>query len=101
MIDKAPQVQSRQSSRLLLVGGLIATWLLLQFIWLDSHSWVRYQVWQQEHQELVEENRQLESEIEELQTLLQTAPSDALIEQIAREQYGMFREGDIVYRIEE
>ncbi|MCY4158884.1 MAG: septum formation initiator family protein [Bacteroidetes bacterium] len=95
------QPESRNSSRLLLVGGLIATWLLLQFIWFDSYSWVRYQVWQQEYEDLVEENQLLETEIEELQVLLQTAPNDELIEQIAREQYGMRRDGETIYRIEE
>ncbi len=96
-----PELKVRRSRRLLLVGGIVAAWLLLQFIWFDSYSWIRYQEWQQEHEHLVEENEQLQTEITELQTILQTPPSDALIEKIAREQYGMRREGETVYRIEE
>ncbi|MCY4171766.1 MAG: septum formation initiator family protein [Bacteroidetes bacterium] len=87
------------SPRLLIVGGIIAAWLLLQFVWFDTYSWVRYQQWQQEYQELVHENERLETEIGELQNFLKTTPSDELIEKIAREQYGMRREGEIVYRV--
>ncbi len=35
-----------------------------------------------------------------LQETLETSPSDETIERIAREQYGMHRPGEIVYRIE-
>ncbi len=90
-----------RSPRLLIIGGIIATWLLLQFVWFDTYSWVRYQQWQLEHEQLVQENEQLETEIQELQKFLQTTPSDELIEKIAREQYGMRREGEIVYRVED
>ena len=103
MMTKAtkPELKFRRSRRLLLVGGFIAVWLLSQFIWFDSYSWIRYQEWQQEHEQLIKENSRLQTEIAELQTLLQTAPSDELIEKIAREQYGMRREGETIYRVEE
>ncbi len=90
----------KRSSRLLFIGGLIAAWLLLQFIWFDSYSWVRYQQWQQEYQQLIDENQQLMSEIAQIEDFLETPPSDDLIEKIAREQYGMRRDGDAVIRIQ-
>jgi len=90
----------RRSPRLLIIGGFIAAWLLLQFIWFDSYSWVRYQQWQQEYQQLVEENQQLMSEIEQIEGFLEATPSDYLIEKIAREQYGMRRDGDTVIKVQ-
>ena len=91
----------KRSSRLLIIGGIIAAWLLLQFVWFDSYSWVRYQQWQQEYQQLVEENQQLTSEIAQIEVFLETPPSDDLIEKIAREQYGMRRDGDTVLRVQQ
>lgn len=91
----------RRLSPLLLIGSAIAAvWLLLQFVWFDSYSWIRYRDWQKEHAELLEENARLQAEIIELRTLLETPPSDEVIEKIAREQYGMRREGETVYRVE-
>ena len=85
----------------MLVGVPILVWLLLQFIWFDSYSWTRYQEWQKERDELVRENSRLQAEIVELQALLETPPDDGVIEKIAREQYGMRREGETVYRVDE
>lgn len=101
MKTKSPDSKRRRPSPLVLVGSAIAVWLILQFVWFDSYSWIRYQDWKKEHQELVEENARLKAEIIELQTLLETPPSDEVIEKIAREQYGMRGEGETVYQVEE
>lgn len=97
----APQHFSmgRRLTRLLLIGLMFAG--LLWFTWFDSYSLIRRAKWQREYEELVEENMQLRSEIAELQSMLENPPSDETIEKIAREQYGMRRDGETVYRIEE
>ena len=97
----APQHVSmgRRLTRLLLIGLMFAG--LLWFTWFDSYSLIRRANWQREYEELVEENMQLRSEIAELQSMLENPPSDETIEKIAREQYGMRRDGETVYRIEE
>lgn len=89
----------RRLARLLLIGLMFAG--LLWFTWFDSYSLVRRSEWQRDYEKLVEENIQLRSEIAELQSMLENPPSDEEIEKIAREQYGMRRDGETVYRIEE
>lgn len=97
----APQHVSmgRRLTRLLLIGLMFAG--LLWFTWFDSYSLVRRAKWQRDYEQLVEENMQLRSEIAELQSMLENPPNDETIEKIAREQYGMRRDGETVYRIEE
>lgn len=73
----------------------------LWFVWFDSYSLVRRAQWEREFIELREENAQLRAEIEDLQTKLATPVSDETIERIAREQYGMRRPEETVYRVEE
>lgn len=97
---KQPGSKHIRLSPVILIGAAIAVWLLLQFVWFDSYSWVRYRDWQKEHEELLEENARLQAEIIELQALLEAPPSDEVIEKIAREQYGMRREEETVYRVE-
>ena len=89
----------RRLTRLLLIGLMFAG--LLWFTWFDSYSLIRRAKWQRDYEQLVEENMQLRSEIAELQSMLENPPSDEMIEKIAREQYGMRRDGETVYRIEE
>lgn len=89
----------RRLTRLLLIGLMFAG--LLWFTWFDSYSLVRRADWQRQYEQLVEENIQLRSEIAELQSMLENPPSDEAIEKIAREQYGMRRDGETVYRTEE
>ncbi len=98
---RSPLKRRRFFFRLFLIGGVIVVWLALHFVWFDSYSLVRYWAWQKEHEQLIRENAQLQAEIKELQALLETAPSDEMIEKIAREQYGMRRQGETIYRVEE
>ena len=97
----APQHVSmgRRLTRLLLIGLVFAG--LLWFAWFDSYSLIRRGKWQRDYEQLVEENMQLRSEIAELQSMLENPPDDETIEKIAREQYGMRRDGETVYRTEE
>ncbi len=85
--------------RFLLV--MLLLWGTLWFIWFDSFSLIRRIRWQQEHALLQQENALLKEKIVLLESQLASPPSDETIEQIAREQYGMRREGETVYRVEE
>lgn len=76
---------------LLLLGG----WLLF----FDSHSVVKRYRWHQELEHLEQENADLRRQIEELDHTLKEGLSEEDIERIAREQYGMRRPGETVYRV--
>ena len=74
------------------------------FIWIsffDSHSLAKRFAWSQEADKLAQQNEELRLEIERLERQLDTDLSDEVIEQMAREQYGMRKEGETVYKIEE
>ncbi len=92
--------QSKRSWMRWLVGVLIvlaASWVAF----FDSHSLVKRLRFNREYTRLAQENRRMRQEIEALRETLRTPPSDATIERIAREQYGMRRPGETVYRVEE
>ena len=88
----------RRLHRPLLVVTIILAALWLTFF--DSHSLVKRVRWHQETARLTEENEALRQHIEDLETRLAEPLSDEVIEQIAREQYGMRRPGETVYRVE-
>ena len=91
------------SQRLLRRWLLVATLVLLG-VWLtffDSHSLSKRIQWHREQARLTVENRQLEQRILELEAKLKEADSAEVVEKIAREQYGMRRPGETVYRIEQ
>ncbi len=82
---------------------LIAAALLLCALWFaffDSHSLARRIAWHSEYSRLVQENEALRQQIDVLEARLAEPISDEVIEQIAREQYGMRRPGETVYRVE-
>ena len=81
----------------LAVLGALALWLAF----FDSHSLARRVSWHHEHARLAAENAALRAEIEQLEARLDAGISDEVIEQIAREQYGMRRPGETVYRVKE
>ncbi|MGI9173740.1 MAG: FtsB family cell division protein [Rhodothermales bacterium] len=73
------------------------------FVWVaffDSHSLARRIAWHQELAQLNEENASLREQIRALEDGLEATPSASVVEQIAREQYGMRRPGETVYRVE-
>ena len=81
----------------LLIGLLLlGTWLAF----FDSHSIDRRVEWHREAAQLVAENESLRTDIARLEQQLQEAGSDEVVEKIAREQYGMRRPGERVYRVE-
>ena len=83
---------------------LLGLGLALLIGWLaffDSHSLARRMQWHQERAALAAENARLEASIRTLEAELKAASSPEVIEKIAREQYGMRRPGETVYRVEE
>lgn len=81
----------------LAAGAVLAFWLLF----LDDYSVAKRVLWMQERSALERENAALRQEIDTLELCLREGISDALVEEIAREQYGMARPGEQVYRVRE
>ena len=73
----------------------------LWFTFFDSYSLVKRVRWHHEHARLTEENEALRREVETLEARLAQPLPDEVIEKIAREQYGMRRPGETVYRVEQ
>ena len=74
--------------------------LLVWVTFFDSHSLAKRIAWHQELSQLAVENAELEAQIEGLEEGLEATPSESVVEKIAREQYGMRRPGETVYRVE-
>ena len=90
-------MSKRLRRRLLLAGVLAASlWVAL----FDSHSLVRRASYAHELGHLTEENAALETENAALRARLERGLDAETVERVAREQYGMRRPGDRVYRIE-
>lgn len=90
---------SRRTRKRLLIAGLVLLGLWLLFF--DSHSLVKRYTWHQELDRLRQENKVLKQRINELDKTLEEGLSAEDIERIAREEYGMRRPGETVYRLEE
>ncbi|HHP7237334.1 FtsB family cell division protein [Longibacter sp.] len=84
--------------RWLIVGGVV--FLVLWILFFDSHSLLQRYRWHAEHERLTQENARLMQETERLRKQLEEPLSDETVERIAREEYGMIRPGETVYRIE-
>lgn len=79
--------------------GLLLAGVFVWVLFFDSHSlWQRYQ-WHQELEAMKHENTQLREQINRLRTKLDRPLTDSLVERIAREEYGMKRPGETIYRI--
>ena len=81
---------------------LLLALILLIGIWLaffDSHSLLKRYRWHQERELLHRENQALQQRIDVLDSKLKKGLSKEDVERIAREQYGMRRPGETVYRI--
>lgn len=79
-------------------GGLLAT-LLVWVLFFDSHSLLQRYQWHQELETLTQENAELQHDIQRLEEQLERPLSDQVVERIAREEYGMKRPGETVYRV--
>lgn len=77
----------------------IGTFTLLWIAFFDSHSLVKRFSWHQEHAELRANNDALLTEIERLEREIDKGLSNEVVEEIAREHYGMRRPGETVYRV--
>lgn len=82
---------------LLVIGLIILVWVLF----LDSHSVLNRVRWHNEAERLKEENRKMEEVIARTKEELARRNDEQEIERIARESYGMRRDGETVYRIED
>ncbi len=90
-------VSGRFKKWLLILGAAL---ILFWFVFLDSHSLISRLQWHGEQSRLEEENARLKAEIEMLDERLSRRLTDEEIERIAREQYGMTRQGEVVYPLE-
>lgn len=88
----------RKSFLALILGGVVFIW----FAFFDTYSiWTRVQLNQRmdhlqtKKKELQQETLILKEKIEDLET------DPSLLERIAREEYGMKKEGETVYKIRE
>lgn len=79
--------------------GIIAFALFLWFFFFDSYSVIQRYRWGQEKQKLMQENGRLKIQIQQLGEQLGKLDSTEVIEKHAREDFGMRREGETVYRV--
>lgn len=78
--------------------GLVVAAVWIAFF--DSHSLLRRVQYYYEYRTLAAENEQLQAAIEDLERRVSAEPSDEVVEEVAREQYGMRRPGERVYPVE-
>ena len=88
----------RKSFLALILGGIIVVW----FTFIDTYSiWARIEL-NQQRAELKEKKEQLKSETKVLKQKIEKLETDPfLLERIAREEYGMKKEGETIYKIKE
>lgn len=88
----------RKSFLALILGGFLLIW----FMFIDTYSlWTRIELSQQKT-ELKEKKKQLNAETAILKKKIEELNTDPfLLERIAREEYGMKKEGETVYKIKE
>lgn len=89
--------QIKKSYLLLFLGGVIVVWMLF----FDTYSiWTRYSL-SERKDELIQKTEQLKEETVRLKTKIQSLENDtSLLKRIAREKYGMHKEGETVYKVE-
>ncbi len=82
---------------LIAIGVAILLWVLF----LDSHSVLNRVRWHMEAERLAAKNAEMQARIQEAEQELGRRDDDDEIERIARESYGMRREGETVYKVAE
>ncbi len=78
---------------------ILAGAVVVSFVFFDSHSLLKRMTWRSEYLDVREENEQLRTDIAELEKEVSEGLSDEAVEKIAREEYGMRRPGETVYRV--
>lgn len=88
----------RKSFLILILGGFLFIW----FSFIDTYSiWTRIELMQRKS-ELKAKKEQLKAETAALKEKIEDLKTDPfLLERIAREEYGMKKEGETVYKIKE
>jgi len=84
--------------RRLIVAGLLVLGVWIGF--LDSHSILKRVQYAQERSSLQAEVEQLRQANEELEVRISRGLTDEVVEEVAREDYGMRRAGETVYPVE-
>lgn len=86
----------KKSALISLLVGIVALW----FLFFDTYSLTtRYQL-ETRKSELIERTTELEAKSEELQEKIKALEKNPdLLEKIAREEYGMRKPGETIYRI--
>jgi cell division protein FtsB len=86
----------KKSALISLLVGFIALW----FLFFDTYSlYTRYEL-ESRKDELIERNKELEIQTEELEQQIKELKNNPdLLEKIAREEYGMRKPGETVYRV--
>lgn len=86
----------RKSFLMLILGGFVFIW----FAFIDTYSlWTRYDL-SQRKDDLIQKTEQLEAETAKLKQQIEDLKNDpALLERIAREEYGMKKEGETIYKV--
>ena len=79
------------------VGAFLVIWVLF----FDSHSVLDRFLWHVEANTLEIENQELREEIQQINTEIEHADDPEVVERVARESYGMRKDGETVYRVEE
>lgn len=88
----------RKSFLILVLGGFMVVW----FAFFDTYSvWTRFEL-NQRKDDLKMKKEQLKEETAVLKQKIENLENDpALLERIAREEYGMKKEGETIYKIKE
>jgi len=95
-----PLPDSTKSIRRWILGGFLS-FVLVWVAFFDSHSLLKRYQWHQKRDQLEAENKELRRELQQLRQKLDRPLTDSLIERIAREEYGMKRPDETVYRLKE
>ncbi len=102
MASTSPSISKQLLSALNLRWVLISL-AVLTIVWVaffDSHSLLKRAQWHWEAQSLRAENDGLREDIQSVDRQLEALESNETVEEIAREEYGMHRPGETVYRVE-
>ena len=86
----------RAKRRLLVLGAIgLALWVTF----LDSHSLLRRMMYARQLDRIEAENAELQADNERLAAQIEDGLDAETVERVAREQYGMRRPGETVYRV--